>query len=66
MANNVVGFTNDELPHKVTYTGGKVEADENTNLLKSEVRIDNDPESKTFGEVRAYVYHEDDVYSQSN
>lgn len=55
MAKSIVGYTNDLTSEKVVYTGGKVEASLEDNLLEADTVIDNDPESDTYREVRVYV-----------
>ena len=55
MAKSIVGYTNDISSEKVVYTGEKVEASLEDNLLEANTIIDNDPESETYREVRVYV-----------
>lgn len=55
MANSVVGYTNDITGEKIVYTGGKTDADVEKGVLASDVRIDNDPESNTYREIRVVV-----------
>lgn len=65
MASSVVGYTNDTAAKaEVEYTGGSVEEDKDTRLCKSEIRVDQDPTSETYKQIKAYVYDIDDEYLQ--
>lgn len=55
MARSITGYTNDISSEKIVYTGEKVEASLEDNLLEANTIIDNDPESDTYREVRVYV-----------
>lgn len=55
MAKSIVGYTNDISSDKIVYTGEQVLPSPEDDLLETNTIIDNDPESRTYREVRVYV-----------